>query len=136
MITWAVAPDDGPAISYFEAIVRFWLRSHQLYFKQPRGPVIMVAGSVDFDPHGLYLCSPTFYEQEASSRNCRNGRGEKPAKVIRIDDVSASVFAREHTVQRTNSKCSTAFRSRDPIRIRAARGDMRNRSIWKTWGKL
>lgn len=81
----------------FSLFLRFPVfgRVAQLCLKQPRVPAIRVSGTVD------YLFPPSAMSKKPITPEEMDATAEKrtPVKVIRIDDVSASIFAREHQVQ-------------------------------------
>jgi hypothetical protein len=72
------------------------LRSHFLSFKQPHVPCIRVLGTVDF------VRFPFFDMARKSPTSSASEKGtpfkKMPVKILRIDEVSASIFRREHQV--------------------------------------
>ena len=94
MKPWAVDPDDGPdfIISRVSPAIE---RIASMSFKQPQELVIRVAGSVD------YFFPPLCMAKKPITSSAMEGTAEKrmPVKVLRKDDVSASIFQRDIQVR-------------------------------------
>ena len=97
---WAVAPDDGPAKLQFHAIPTFLSKSLTLFEAATRA--CRQGGRFrGFYPSWVFSCFPPtlMAKKPIPNKEAATEAAEGPAKVFRIDDVSASVFARERAVR-------------------------------------